>query len=44
MIILLVAIDVYFIRGYCGYQWLLYWCLLMVVILMIIGDYFINGY
>jgi hypothetical protein len=56
MFILFVAIDVYFICGYwwllviiscyCidGYQWLLYWCLLMVIILMIIGDYSINGY
>jgi hypothetical protein len=50
------SIDDYFLRGYwwllviiscyCidGYQWLLYWCLLMVIILMIIGDYSINGY
>jgi len=41
MFIILMDIDGYFIRGY--------WCLLMVILLVIIGDYsicgyFINGY
>jgi hypothetical protein len=35
-----------FINGYYinGYRWLFYWCLLMVIILMAIGDYSIGGY
>jgi len=27
-----------------GYSWLLYWCLLMVILLISIGGYYINGY
>jgi hypothetical protein len=30
------AIDGYYIGGY--------WCLLMVITLVVIGDYYINGY
>jgi hypothetical protein len=36
MIIVLVAIDVYFIGGY--------WWLLMVIVLVLINDYYINDY
>jgi len=36
MVILLVAINAYFINGY---QWLFYWWLLMAI-----NDYFISGY
>ncbi len=49
MVILLVAIDGYFIRGYLlisigGYWWLFYWWLLMAILLVAIDGYFIGGY
>jgi hypothetical protein len=34
-------IDGYFINGY---WWLFYWWLLIGIILMVIGDYYTNGY
>jgi hypothetical protein len=41
MVIILVAIDSYYINGY---QWILYWWSLMVIILVAINSYSINGY
>jgi len=41
MIILLVAINAYFINGY---QLLFYWWLLAPILLMATNGYFINGY
>jgi hypothetical protein len=41
VVILLVAIDDYFINGY---WWLFYCWLLMIILLMAIGGYFIAGY
>jgi len=35
------AIGDYFIDGYCGYWWLNYHRLLMVILLVAISDYFI---
>ncbi len=49
MVILLMVIGVCFINSYSinGYWWIFYcgyWCLLMAIILVAIGDYFIGGY
>ncbi len=37
--ILLMVIGGYYVNGYCGYSIGTYWCVLLVIILMVISDY-----